>query len=59
LPRPVLVSNGRFAVTLDEEACIRDVYFPNVGLENHTVGHPFRFGVWVDGNFELLDKVRT
>ncbi len=56
MPRPVLVSNGRFAVTLDEEACIRDVYFPYVGLENHAVGHPFRFGVWVDGNFEWLDK---
>jgi GH15 family glucan-1,4-alpha-glucosidase len=51
-----LVSNGRFAVALDERASIRDVYFPYVGLENHAVGHPFRFGVWIDGKFEWIDK---
>ena len=56
MPREVLVSNGRFAVALDDKARIRDVYFPYVGLENHTVGHQFRFGVWVDGKFEWLDK---
>jgi len=56
LPRSVLVSNGRFAVTLDDKACIRDLYFPFVGLENHAVGHKFRFGVWVDGRFEWIDN---
>ena len=56
LPRNVLVSNGRFAVALDDKARIRDVYFPYVGLENHAVGHQFRFGVWVDGKFEWLDN---
>ena len=56
MPRQVLVSNGRFAVTLDERARIRDLYFPYVGLENHAVGHQFRFGVWVDGKFEWLDN---
>jgi GH15 family glucan-1,4-alpha-glucosidase len=56
LPREVLVSNGRFAVALDEKARIRDVYFPYIGLENHAVGHQFRFGIWVDGKFEWLDK---
>ncbi len=56
MPRQILVSNGRFAVALDERASIRDVYFPYVGLENHAVGHPFRFGVWIDGKFEWIDK---
>jgi GH15 family glucan-1,4-alpha-glucosidase len=56
LPRQVLVSNGRFAVMLDDKACIRDFYFPYVGLENHSVGHQFRFGIAVDGKFEWLDK---
>ena len=56
MPRHVLVSNSRFAVTLDESARIRDIYFPFVGLENHAVGHQFRFGIWVDGNFEWLDN---
>jgi GH15 family glucan-1,4-alpha-glucosidase len=56
MSRHVLVSNGRFAVALDDKASIRDVYFPFVGLENHAVGHQFRFGVWVDGKFEWLDN---
>ncbi len=56
MPRSVLVSNGQFAIALDEKAQIRDVYFPYVGLENHAVGHPFRFGIWIDGKFEWLDK---
>jgi GH15 family glucan-1,4-alpha-glucosidase len=55
LPRHVLVSNGHFAVALDEGARIRDFYFPYVGLENHAVGHPFRFGVSLDGNFEWIE----
>lgn len=56
LPRTVLLSNGRFAVALDNSAYIRDLYFPYVGLENHAVGHAFRFGVWIDGSFEWLDN---
>jgi GH15 family glucan-1,4-alpha-glucosidase len=56
LPRSVLVSNGQFAVALDDKARIRDIYFPYLGLENHAVGHMFRFGVWVDGRFEWLDQ---
>jgi GH15 family glucan-1,4-alpha-glucosidase len=59
LPKDVLLSNGRFAVTLDENAQIRDFYFPYLGLENHAVGHPFRFGVWLDGKFEWLKDAWT
>jgi hypothetical protein len=51
MPRTILISNGQFALALDDKACIRDVYFPYIGLENHAVAHPFRFGVWVDGRF--------
>jgi GH15 family glucan-1,4-alpha-glucosidase len=56
VPREVLVRNGHFAVARDEKARIRDFYFPYVGLENHAVRHQFRFGIWVDGKFEWLDK---
>jgi GH15 family glucan-1,4-alpha-glucosidase len=56
LPRSILLSNGRFALALDDKACIRDFYFPYVGLENHAVGHPFRFGVWANGQFEWVDQ---
>ena len=55
LPRSILLSNGQFAIALDDKACIRDVYFPYVGLENHAVGHVFRFGVWANGQFEWVD----
>ncbi len=30
---------------------IRDFTYPKVGLENHAVGHPFRFGVWIANEF--------
>ncbi len=56
MPRSVLVSNGHFAVALDEWTQIRDIYFPYLGLENHAVGHPFRFGVWADGEFEWVNN---
>ena len=56
MPRSILLSNGRLAVTLDQTAYIRDIYFPYVGLENHAVSHPFRFGIMVDGKFEWLDQ---
>lgn len=49
--RDIPVGNGRLLVTFDRLYQIRDIYFPHVGQENHTVGYPFRFGVWVDGEF--------
>jgi GH15 family glucan-1,4-alpha-glucosidase len=27
------------------------VYFPYIGQENHSSGHPFLFGVWADGQY--------
>jgi len=33
---------------------LRDVYFPYVGMEDHTEGHPCRFGVWADGTFRWI-----
>lgn len=56
MPKQILLSNGRVAVTLDSNAMIRDFYFPYVGLENHAIGHPFRFGIWVDGKFTWLNN---
>ena len=56
MPRQILLSNGRVAVTLDSNAMIRDFYYPYVGLENHAIGHPFRFGIWVDGKFTWLNN---
>lgn len=54
--RDIPVGNGSLLVTFDDKYQIRDVYFPHVGQENHTEGYPFRFGVWVDGEFSWIFK---
>ena len=50
MPKDIPISNGAFLINFDSEYQIRDVYFPFIGQENHSSGHPFRFGVWVDGH---------
>lgn len=54
MPRDIPVSNGSLLVNFDSIYQLRDLYYPHVGLENHTAGHPFRFGVWVDGQFSWV-----
>jgi glucoamylase len=54
MPRDLPLSNGTLLVAFDLEYRIRDIYFPHVGMENHADGHPFRVGVWVDGQFSWL-----
>ncbi len=51
MPRELVLGNGRLLVTFDGAYTLRDFYFPHVGKENHTIGHPCRTGVWVDGDF--------
>jgi len=51
MPRDLPVGNGNVLVNFDEKYRIRDVYYPHVGQENHTVGRVNHFGVWVDGQF--------
>lgn len=52
--RDIPVGNGNLLVNFDVKYQIRDIYFPHVGQENHTEGFPFRFGVWVDGEFSWV-----
>jgi len=52
--RDIPVGNGSLLVSFDDKYQIRDIYFPHVGQENHTEGFPFRFGVWVDGEFSWV-----
>ncbi|MBV9960301.1 MAG: glycoside hydrolase family 15 protein [Acidobacteria bacterium] len=54
MPRDIPVGNGSLLVTFDESYRIRDIYFPYVGKENHSEGHPFRFGVWIEGEFSWI-----
>ena len=54
MPRDLPLGNGDLLVTFDARYQLRDLYFPNVGLENHTMGNVCRFGVWVDGLFSWI-----
>jgi len=55
MPRDLPVGNGSLLVNFDSLYQVRDIYFPFVGRENHSQGHPFRFGVWVNGLFRWID----
>lgn len=54
MPREIVIGNGRLTVALDKKMNIRDFSYPEEGLENHAMGHPFRIGVWVDGAFSWV-----
>jgi len=54
MPRDIPVGNGSLLITFDQDYSLRDLYYPCAGKENHTVGHRFRFGVWVDGKFDWV-----
>ncbi len=54
MPRDIPVGNGSLLVNFDSNYDLRDLYWPHVGQENHTVGHPCRLGVWVDGEFSWV-----
>ncbi|MDR4507080.1 MAG: glycoside hydrolase family 15 protein [Candidatus Brocadiaceae bacterium] len=55
MPRDIPVGNGSLLVNFDENYTIRDIYYPHVGKENHSMGHPNRFGVWTDGKFSWMN----
>lgn len=54
MARDLPIGNGTLLVTFDADYRIRDIYFPYVGQENHTAGHPCRFGVFVEGRFSWI-----
>jgi GH15 family glucan-1,4-alpha-glucosidase len=56
MPRDIPVGNGNILVAFDKYYLLRDFYFPFVGQENHTAGHAFRLGFWVNGKFAWLGE---
>ena len=54
MPKDLPISNGNLLLNFDADYRLRDIYFPHVGQENHTKGHPSRFGVWTDGQFSWI-----
>jgi GH15 family glucan-1,4-alpha-glucosidase len=56
MPRDLPIGNGALLASFDLDYQIRDFYYPRVGKENHALGHPWRFGVWLAGEFSWLDS---
>jgi glucoamylase len=56
LARDLPVANDGYLVTFDRNYQIADIYYPHVGMENHVLGHVFRFGVYVDGKFSWTSE---
>jgi len=55
MPRDLPLGNGSLLIAFDKSYQIRDIYWPHVGQENHAIGHIFRTGIWVEGQFRWLD----
>jgi GH15 family glucan-1,4-alpha-glucosidase len=56
MPRDLPVGNGTVLVNFDLNYGLRDIYFPHVGQENHTIGQLCRFGVFVDEQFSWVGE---
>lgn len=56
MARPIVLSNTRLHVGINNYGQVHDLYFPYVGLENHTIGKGLhhRVGVWIDGTLSWL-----
>lgn len=54
MPRDIPVGNGNLLVDFDNCYELRDLYFPYVGKENQSAGHPFHFGFWTEGHFSWI-----
>ena len=55
MPRDIPLGNGNLLVAFDQNYRIRELFWPHVGQENHALGHPFRTGAWVEGQFRWFD----
>ena len=54
MPRALTIGNGSMLINFDEHYRIRDLYFPNVGADNHLSARPSRIGVWIADQFSWL-----
>ncbi|MFZ1361199.1 MAG: glycoside hydrolase family 15 protein [Candidatus Saccharimonadales bacterium] len=57
MARPIVLSNSELYVGLNNYGLVHDLYYPYVGLENHSSGSltRHRVGVWIDGELSWLD----
>ena len=49
------LGNGRLIAAFDSNHWIVDFYYSKAARDNHAIGHPFMFGISVDGQFRWLD----
>ena len=50
MPRSNIIGNGSTLATFDQHLQMRDLYYPHVGMEDHTeYGDVHRVGAWVEG----------
>ncbi|PIR52996.1 glycoside hydrolase family 15 [Candidatus Peregrinibacteria bacterium CG10_big_fil_rev_8_21_14_0_10_49_10] len=50
MPHSLVIGNGSVLAAFDEHLQMRDLYYPHVGMEDHTAyGDVHRTGVWVEG----------
>ena len=61
MARPIVLSNGKLHVGLNDYGQVHDFYFPYVGLENHSAGKGLRhqIGVWADNQISWLNNKNT
>ena len=55
VPRALSIGNGKLQVNFDLDYNLRDIFYHNVGQENHTAGDICRTGIWVDGRFYWME----
>ncbi len=48
------IGNNRLLLSFDKDYRIVDFYYAHDQAENHAVGHPFRYGISIDGTFKWV-----
>ncbi len=49
------IGNNRLLLSFDKDYRIVDLYYAHDQAENHAVGHPFRYGISIDGSFKWVN----
>jgi glucoamylase len=56
MPRGLVIGNGKLQVNFDNQYALRDLFYPNVGQENHFAGEECHTGVCSNGRFAWVES---
>lgn len=56
MAKEIVLGNENLILTYDSNLCIRDIYFPHIGEENHLEEDKNRIGFWIGGKFSWVDE---